>query len=250
LRSLLRSLALLIGAESELNGKAVSAGWAGDVSSEKISAWTNIGKELEPELEALFQSSFHEEYTGLMRKRLGLRTGDPNDETTLITTLLNIMQDHKLDFHSTFRRLAFFNLSSLESSVDQILQSTPNPDRTNTEKARTDLKAWLTTYAKRIDREKAAWDSGSARKSEMLNSNPRFVLRQWVLEEVIAQVERDPEGAKRVLAKVLQMACKPFEGWGAEGFPESELDEEGTAERKYCGLGDPRMLGFQCSCSS
>jgi hypothetical protein len=68
MRSLLRSLAPLIGAESELNGKPVSAGWADGVSSEKLSTWTNIGKELEPELEALFQSTFHEEYMRLMRK--------------------------------------------------------------------------------------------------------------------------------------------------------------------------------------
>jgi uncharacterized protein YdiU (UPF0061 family) len=115
------------------------------------------------------------------------------------------MEDHQLDFHSTFRRLAFLNPSSPDSSIDDILRLTPNPEKTNTERARTDLKAWLTTYAKRIDGEKAAWDSDGARKSEMLNANPRFVLRQLVLEEVIAQVERDPEGAKRALAKVLRV---------------------------------------------
>ncbi|KAI6018084.1 hypothetical protein BKA83DRAFT_4318207 [Pisolithus microcarpus] len=69
-------------------------------------------------------------------------------------------------------------------------------------------------------------------------SNPRFVLRQWLLEEVIKKVEDDPATGKHVLGKVMQMACSPCKPWGRE---ERE-------ERWYCGPGDRRML--QCSCSS
>jgi len=258
LRSLLRSLAPIIGAESELNGKAVVPGWADEASDEKIREWTKIGKELEPELEALFNTTFKEEYMRLMRKRLGLHNNDPKDETDLVISLLDIMEEHKLDFHSTFRRLAFFapsdleNESNLNQVVDEILKLTPNPGRTNSEKAKGDLKAWLSSYAKRIEGESTEWgtDRDSSRRAQMLNANPRFILRQWVLEEVITKVERDPNAGKRILAKVLQMACKPFEAWGGENLPESDLDEEVAAERRFCGLGDPKMLGFQCSCSS
>ena len=41
---------------------------------------------------------------------------------------------------------------------------------------------------------------------EMRAANPRFVLKQWVLEEVIRKVESDPGTGKRVLAKVLQVS--------------------------------------------
>jgi serine/tyrosine/threonine adenylyltransferase len=49
-----------------------------------------------------------------------------------------------------------------------------------------------------------------------------------------------------------QMACNPFEKWGVEGEPrpDEDLDEEERAERRYCSVGDTKMLGFQCSCSS
>jgi hypothetical protein len=48
------------------------------------------------------------------------------------------------------------------------------------------------------------------------------------------------------------MACKPFEPWGAEGedTPIDDLPVEIKEERRLCGLGDTRLLGFQCSCSS
>ena len=48
------------------------------------------------------------------------------------------------------------------------------------------------------------------------------------------------------------MACAPFEPWGAEGenTPNEELEPEVREERRYCGMGEKRLLGFQCSCSS
>jgi hypothetical protein len=45
------------------------------------------------------------------------------------------------------------------------------------------------------------------------------------------------------------MCCKPFEAWGAEGDNQVE-DGEVKEERRYCGMGEKAMLGFQCSCSS
>ena len=48
-----------------------------------------------------------------------------------------------------------------------------------------------------------------------------------------------------------QMACRPFEPWGADDSPEGpELDKETMEERRFCSIGERRMLGFQCSCSS
>ena len=48
------------------------------------------------------------------------------------------------------------------------------------------------------------------------------------------------------------MACYPFEAWGEEDepTPEESLDPEILEERRYCGIGEKKMLGFQCSCSS
>jgi hypothetical protein len=48
------------------------------------------------------------------------------------------------------------------------------------------------------------------------------------------------------------MASNPYETWGAEDEerPEEELGKEEKEERRFCGIGERQMLGFQCSCSS
>ena len=47
------------------------------------------------------------------------------------------------------------------------------------------------------------------------------------------------------------MACNPFEPWGGEDDEgEEELEKEEKEEKRYCGMGETKMLGFQCSCSS
>ena len=82
-------------------------------------------------------------------------------------------------------------------------------------KATEDWKVWLNKYTARIESESDQWgkDGRSAeeeRKQEMRGANPRFVLRQWVLEEIIRNVERDVDSGKRLLAKVLQVSSLAF----------------------------------------
>lgn len=268
LRALLSALAPLIGAEVAQGNRAVGPGWADTASPDQISEWSKQGRELVlRELEDLFQNVCAEEYRRLMHKRLGLRRLDSSDESKLSRPLLDLMADHKLDFHSTFRRLAYFRPSmaaptgdgenpALDEFIKSILSSTPEPAMVDMFKATADFRAWLKTYAARIQDEAAEWEGESdfdaAREREMRAANPRFVLRQWVLEEVIKKVEDDANTGKRVLAKVLHMACNPFEAWGGEddATPEEALDPEIQEERRYCGLGEKKMLGFQCSCSS
>ncbi|CAE6510921.1 unnamed protein product [Rhizoctonia solani] len=115
------------------------------------------------------------------------------------------------------------------------------------------ILSWLEKFAVRIaeDQETAEWSLDEREKS-MRGVNPRFVLRQWVLEEVIATVDKDNVAGRGVLMKTLEMATNPFKPWGAEDDtrPESELSEEERAERRFCGVGAKNLLGFQCSCSS
>ncbi|KAG9104830.1 hypothetical protein FRC06_008060 [Ceratobasidium sp. 370] len=123
------------------------------------------------------------------------------------------------------------------------------------EKACRDIIAWLEKYAVRIleDQDESWTEVDLAdRERRMRAVNPRFVLRQWVLEEVIAGLDEDVEKGRSVLVKVLDMASRPFEPWGAEddSRPESELGKEERAERRLCGVGSVKFLGFQCSCSS
>jgi len=272
----------LIGAEVELGDKAVSSGWA-DVSKQKLDEWKKIGLELRDELEKVTQEVMSVEYGRLMRKRLALRRTIPTDESEYFRPLLDLMESHKLDFHSTFRTLCSFKPSVIHASnptaedatqppaslldtfITRLLASTPEPDRLDQAKATSEWREWLEKYARRIENERDDWveavdsvagdmDAHIDRQRELAakSANPRFVLRQWVLEEVIKKVENDTDSGKRVLAKVMHMACNPFGPWGAEQDERrmEELNAEEKEERRYCGLGEKKMLGFQCSCSS
>ena len=128
------------------------------------------------------------------------------------------MEEHKLDFHSTFRNLSAFrpgytkdSEQELNAFISLILKSTPRPEKLDQAKASADFKVWLTKYSDRILEEREEWDGNSQgeidviREKQMNEVNPRFVLRQWVLEEVIAKVEKDAVSGRRVLAKVLEV---------------------------------------------
>ena len=125
------------------------------------------------------------------------------------------MADHRLDFHHTFRHLTRFQpalLSSSDAFIDTLLRFTSTGDVPEREDASTQWKNWLEKYAARIESEKEEWVSASSdgewqaqREKEARLANPRFVLRQWVLEEVIEKVEADAQNGRHVLAKVMQV---------------------------------------------
>jgi len=285
IRALLKALGPLIGAEEE-TGRTVASGWAESVDKDKLDSWKAKAESLEDELDEVVQNGTVNEYLALMRKRLGLLTSEKADEADIIDKLLTMMQNQSLDFHITFRTLCFFSPSaflveedkedrSYQKKVLENLVPAPTSSSSKTglqdseallDLGRKEVKTWLDNYAHRIMNEKEAWVQKLSGKEEnpnddmwekerrdsMLRFNPRFVLRQWVLEEVIKKVEQDPYKGKRILAKVMEMTTKPFEPWGAE-FTENDnevKDPEVKEERRYCGIGSKEMLGFQCSCSS
>ncbi|KAJ7104237.1 hypothetical protein B0H15DRAFT_16753 [Mycena belliarum] len=278
IRALHAALAPLIGAELSL-GHAVPAGWADAASKEELAAWRTRGMdELKDEVEKVTQGETAAAYGEFMRKRLALRATESTDEATLVRPLLDLMSTHKLDFHGTFRALTIFRPgmldpqtskpdaaadldSELDALISRLLAQAPGDEKVDRARATEDWRAWLAVYARRIEREAGEWavkegaseGMDAQRRRAARAANPRFVLRQWVLQEVIAAVEKDAVRGRRVLAKVLHMACNPFESWGGEDAgtdEEAQLDAEEREERRFCGLGDSRMLGFQCSCSS
>ncbi|KAJ7274519.1 hypothetical protein B0H12DRAFT_1089086 [Mycena haematopus] len=263
LRALHAALAPLIGAESAL-GHAVPAGWADAATKEDIAAWRSTGMdELKDELELVFQGETAEAYGELMRKRLALRRAEPTDEAKLVRPLLALMASQKLDFHGTFRTLTAFHPGMLPTGgaatadfdklVERLLSQASDHGPRDRASAMEEWREWLDVYGRRIERESEEWGEGmdAQRMRAGQAANPRFVLRQWLLQEVIGVVEKDIVRGRRVLAKVLHMACNPFEPWGGEDADdEGELSAEDREERRFCGLGDSRMLGFQCSCSS
>lgn len=102
--------------------------------------------------------------------------------------------------------------SALDTFIDTLLRFTSIDDKPQQDAASQQWKSWLGKYATRIEREKEEWVNVSSeshwqtqREKDSRLANPRFVLRQWVLEEVIAKVEADAKNGRHVLAKVMQV---------------------------------------------
>lgn len=220
-RALLNALAPLIGAEISLGNKAVKEGWATDVSSDTLQSWRTAGLEqTQPEMERILQETCAIEYNLLLRKRLGLRLKVDNDQSEIFQPLLDLMERQQLDFHGTFRKLSSFRRrmvkaeggeseSVLEAFISSLLRGTPEPDHLDYAQATEQWVQWLEKYASRIDLDAPEWagepDYDAAREKAVKAANPRFVLRQWLLEEVIKKVETDPTTGKRILAKVMEV---------------------------------------------
>ena len=114
------------------------------------------------------------------------------------------------------------SLPVLQDFITKLLATAPEPGRLDHAAAAGEWLAWLENYARRIESERKDWvhldlgetdrdvDFDKERERAAKAANPRFVLRQWVLEEVISKVERDTESGKRVLAKVLHVSLLVF----------------------------------------
>jgi uncharacterized protein YdiU (UPF0061 family) len=224
LRGLLSALAPIIGAE-KAKGRAVKPQWSVDKSETKLKALTESGLSIQPEMEKVIMSEFKTEYNRLMRKvgsillvmrrvltvrvclqRLGLRLQKEDDYEEIISPLLNILERWELDYSTTLRALARFQPELLQEAGAADLQNLlddmnttsqcANPKATGGDSSAQDWTKWLNKFAIRIEEDKGEWISSveaegpgewyTQRRKEITGANPRFILRQWILEEVIA----------------------------------------------------------------
>lgn len=160
--------------------------------------------------------------------------------------VLSMLEDTSCDFNHFFYRLGstpIFNFNSKEEyskAAEQILPA----DTENVKKQSIDnLATWLETkYRPRLEKEESTNDH--ERRDRMNKVNPKFVLRQWILEEVIKNTKSEKGVGvknKEMLDMVLKMSLEPFrEEWRGDKGEEERL----------CGDVPKLDRGFQCSCSS
>ncbi|KAK6509530.1 hypothetical protein TWF481_004270 [Arthrobotrys musiformis] len=201
-----------------------------------------------------YKNTFITTYQSLMSRRLGFSSQRDSDMENHFTTTLDLMEKLGLDFNHFFRRLADLPISHMESEDSRIMASEhffnansavnmPGlaKDKANEkEKAKKEIAEWLGKWRERLGEEEGGLDD-ERRQREMKKVNPRFLPKNWVLDELINRVQRS--GERDILHKILDMSLRPFEDhWG----PESEWAEED----RLCGDVPPQDAGMQCSCSS
>ena len=164
----------------------------------------------------------------------------------LFSDVLGMLEETSCDMNHFFYRLGHTPLFTYATKLDYAAAAEhilPAETETSKRSAIATLAAFLENRVRpRLEKEGSTNDAERAARSRKVN--PKFVLRRWVLEEVIRRTESERGVGvrdKEVLEMVLRMALEPFrETWG---FDTRE-------EVRFCGDAPKIDRGFQCSCSS
>ena len=141
-----------------------------------------ISEETQGEILKTFELIFQNKLAELYRKKLGF-TKSHNEDAQLIQGLLDIMESEKLDYTNTFR-----NLSQAVTSV-----------KTNELNSNVSM-SWIKSYQERHNKESIP----IAKKILLMNANnPKYILRNYMAQEVIEAAEGSDFSALETLIEVI-----------------------------------------------
>lgn len=141
-----------------------------------------------------YKRVYAEKMDSILRAKLGLKGLDQERWSALLDDFYTLMQEHRMDYTVTFRSLCS---ADDQAFLDQILD-------------RDAARPWLGRYRQAAhDSDQALGITQQDRLSAMRKVNPKYVLRNWVAEEVIRAV-RD-EGNTEPFNQVFRVLQSPFE---------------------------------------
>jgi len=141
-----------------------------------------------------YMPTFEAEYGKLCREKLGLQIESPQDYPLFIS-LLKIMGTLNLDYTFFFRQLASYEKGKPES-FKNFWDYYGN---------REEIKTWLGRYDERLGLEST---SDHNRSINMKATNPKYVLKNYIAQEVIQDVEA---GNSQKLEQWLDVLYSPFD---------------------------------------
>ena len=141
-----------------------------------------ISEENQDEILKTYELIFQNKLAELYRKKLGFITSH-NEDAQLIQGLLDIMESERLDYTNTFRNLS--------QAVTQ----------TKTNELNSDIAvSWIKSYQERHNKE----SKSIAKKISLMNAiNPKYILRNYMAQEVIEAAENSDFSAAETLIEVI-----------------------------------------------
>ena len=160
-----------------------------------------------------FKDSYAKTYLELMIKKLGFSDYRDGDKKFIDETL-NLLEKNEIDYTIFFRNLSDFKVSGPDNHI--------KPDG---------MEEWYKKYKKRLGCEPL---KDSDRKINMDKANPKYILRNYVAEEVIRKAV--DLGDYSGIEKVRKLFMKPF--------------DEQPENQKYAQAPPKWADGIAVSCSS
>jgi len=141
-----------------------------------------ISEENQDEILKTYELIFQNKLAELYRKKLGFMTSH-NEDAQLIQGLLDIMESERLDYTNTFRNLS--------QAVTETKTNELNSDV---------AMSWIKSYQERHNKE----SKSIAKKISLMNAiNPKYILRNYMAQEVIEAAENSDFSAAETLIKVI-----------------------------------------------
>jgi uncharacterized protein YdiU (UPF0061 family) len=162
---------------------------------------------------------FEKEYLRLSRAKLGLLKEEAEDYKLLVEALQTLSQ-LSMDYTFFWRQLCHHQRGKKES-MQELWDYYGD---------RQELIDWLAKYDERLGREEASNEDRSLR---MKKTNPKFVLKNYIAQEVIEDVE---QGRSEKLKQWLKILYSPF--------------DEHMAFDKYARPTPSEHKNYEVSCSS
>ena len=137
-----------------------------------------------------YADAFAAQYLGCMRAKLGLRQPHADDEA-LLADLLRLMAHDAVDYPLFWRRLSLMVATGNHAPVLALF------------KERDSFQRWILSYQKLL-----AQDSRALQADLMMQSNPKFVLRNHLAEQAIRAAKL---GDFQVLQTLQTLLARPFD---------------------------------------
>ena len=174
-----------------------------------------VAKEELDEINEMFMFLYTKYYYEQMSKKLGLVDGSNTNSHKLLDGLLDILEECEIDYTN------FFYILSIYTSKDEVLELTLKKDILNT---------WFDKY-NNICQEQDI--SKEERQEQMSKINPKYVLKNYMIQEAIDKANDDDFSLVEDLLKVAQNPYKNYE-----------------AMNKYVKNTPSELSNLRLSCSS
>jgi len=174
-----------------------------------------ISKEkMQTKLDEFGESIYPDAYIDVMREKLGLFI-KLDEDVDLIKELVGALQDAIVDHTLFFRTLSRYDGNRAEL-YDIVMEPVV-------------IDNWLKLYDERLLKEKL---SQSERQEIMLKTNPKYILKNYMLQEAITLAQK---GDFSMVEKLLHIASNPY-----DELPEFEHFAQDTPE-------EYKNIGLSCS---
>ena len=173
-----------------------------------------ISHQILDQYDGLYKDAYHSR----LRNKLGLLYTHEEQDYQLIDCLFQTMAQTGADFTNTFRLLGQISIDCdakivrCESVHMKILTQTSSLPEYGSIESKNELwKTWITCYAQRLLRDAQNKDVESYNREHaalMNKHNPRFVLRNYLLDKAIRLAEN---GSYAFLENLYQVIRRPFD---------------------------------------